>query len=143
MFQVSIQSPFNNQPDYYNNCDADTAMELFKAIDWVQLYQTILASGDCPASPYYYYEVKRKNSLGEEETICISCMVGTNVCVGYFRPKSIQKRGLFKTKEVLDPMFQTQMDDVDIYFATGCLEAFLKGNTAYLEHNLYDKEEND
>jgi hypothetical protein len=67
MFQVSIQSPFNNQPDYYNNCDADTAMELFKAIDWVQLYQTILASGDCPASPYYYYEVKEKIVWGKKK----------------------------------------------------------------------------
>lgn len=140
MFQVSIQSPFKNKPDDYYNCDADAAMELFKAIDWAQLYHTIMASGDCPENPYYYYEVKRKNILGEEEMLCIACMVGTNVCVGYFRPKQVQKRGWFKTREVLDPKFQTQMDDVDIHFATQCLEAFLKGNTAYLEKNLYNKE---
>lgn len=139
MFQVSIQSPFKYKPDGYNNCDAEKAMELFNTIDWVQLYNTIMASGDCPENPYYYYEVKRKNSLGEEEMLCISCMVGTNVCVGYFRPKQIQKRSFFKTREVLDPKFQTQMDNVEITFATGCLEAFLRGNSGYLENNIHDQ----
>jgi hypothetical protein len=63
------------------------------------------------------------------------------VGIGYYRPK-MERKGFFKKKDVLNPRFSTQMDGMDTAFAFSCLEAFMKGNTGYLEGNLYDQEEN-
>lgn len=139
MFDIAIQSPFTAQPVRYSNCNKDKALVLYQEIDWVDLYKQMETSGDSAESPFYYYEISRNNSIGEKETLCISGYIREAVCVGYFRPKA-ELRGFFKKKEVINPEFQTQMDGMDIPFANTCLQAFLRGDSNYLEQNMYDRE---
>lgn len=140
MFDIAILSPFKSKADKYPGCNSDKAMALYQAIDWVALYREIEESGDSPESPFYYYEIARKNNLGEKEELCISGCMNSTVGIGYMRPK-MERKGWFIKKDVLNPNFSTQMDGMDTAFALSCLEAFIRGNSNYLEQNLYNKEE--
>lgn len=140
MYDIKIQSPFAAHPVPYPGCNNEKALSLYREINWEDLYSQIEASGSSPESPFYYFEIYRQNHLGEKETLCISgCMQG-RVGIGYIRPK-MERKGFFKKKDVLNPGFSTQMDGMDTAFAFSCLEAFMKGNTGYLEQNLYNQEE--
>lgn len=140
MYDIKIQSPFTRFPVAYPDCNTEKAIALYQEIDWVGLYQQIEASGSSPENPFYFFEINRQNNLGEKETLCISgCMWG-RVGIGYMRPK-MERRGFFKKKDVLNPNFSTQMDGMDTAFALTCLDAFIKGNSGFLEQNLYNKEE--
>lgn len=140
MYDIRIQSPFTSHPVPYPNCDSEKALSLYREIDWEALYSEIEASGSSPENSFYYFEINGKNNLGEKETLCISgCMWG-RVGIGYIRPK-MERKGFFKKKDVLNPGFSTQMDGMDTAFAFSCLEAFMKGNTGYLEENMFDREE--
>lgn len=140
MYDIKIQSPFTRFPVAYPDCNTEKAIALYQEIDWAGLYQQIEASGSSPENPFYFFEINRQNNLGEKETLCISgCMWG-RVGIGYMRPK-MERRGFFKKKDVLNPNFSTQMDGMDTAFALTCLDAFIKGNSGFLEQNLYNKEE--
>ncbi len=140
MYDIKIQSPFTRYPVAYPGCNSEKAVSLYQEINWEDLYQQIEASGSSPENSFYYFEINRQNSHGEKETLCISgCMWG-RVGIGYMRPKT-ERKGFFKKKDVLNPQFSTQMDGMDTPFAWSCLNAFMKGNTAFLEQNLYNKEE--
>lgn len=139
MFQIKIQSPFTSNPVAYHDCNAAEASRLYEAIDWADLYAQLEATGSSAESDFYYYEISSRNSIGEEQSLCISGYIRALVCLGYFRPK-MERKGFFKKKDVLNPAFQTQMDGMDIPFAGSCLEAFLRGDHHYLEQELYDKE---
>ncbi|NIG54365.1 hypothetical protein [Chitinophaga sp. Cy-1792] len=140
MYEIKVQSPFTRHPDAYPDCNNEKALALYQAIDWEELYSQIEASGDSPENPFYFYEINRRNNLGENEMLCISgCLYG-RVGVGYMRPK-MERKGFFKKKDVLNPRFATQMDGVESPFALTCLQAFLRGDAAYLEENLINQEE--
>ncbi|MCW3466985.1 hypothetical protein [Chitinophaga nivalis] len=139
MYEISIQSPFTRHPVAYPGCDSEKAMTLYQGINWEDLYKQIEATGSSPENPFYFFEIKRRNYLGEEETLCISGCLWGLVGIGYMRPR-MERKGFFKKKDVLNPRFATQMDGMDTPFAFSCLQAFIKGNTSYLEENLYNKE---
>lgn len=140
MYDIKIQSPFTRYPVAHPGCNSEKAISLYQEINWEGLYSQIEASGSSPENSFYYFEINRQNNLGEQETLCISgCMYG-RVGIGYMRPK-MERKGFFKKKDVLNPKFSTQMDGMDAPFAWSCLDAFMKGNTAFLEQNLYNKEE--
>lgn len=140
MYDIKIQSPFTRYPVAHPDCSSEKAIALYLEIDWADLYQQLEASGSSPENPFYFFEINRQNNLGEKETLCVSgCMRG-RVGIGYMRPKA-ELKGFFKKKEVLNLNFATQMDGMDTPFALSCLQAFMKGDAAYLEQNLYNKEE--
>jgi hypothetical protein len=140
MYDIKIQSPFTRFPVAHPDCNSEKAIALYQEIDWADLYRQIEASGSSPENSFYFFEINRKNNLGEPETLCISgCMRG-RVGVGYVRPK-MERKGFFKKKDVLNPRSGTQMDGVETPFAFSCLQAFIKGDAGYLEENLYNKEE--
>lgn len=140
MYDIKIQSPFTRFPVAHPNCNVEKAIALYQEIDWADLYQQIETSRSSPENSFYFFEINRQNNLGEKETLCVSgCMRG-RVGIGYMRPKA-ELKGFFKKKEVVNPRFATQMDDMDTAFAFSCLQAFMKGDAGYLEQNLYNKEE--
>ncbi|SEW40328.1 hypothetical protein [Chitinophaga arvensicola] len=139
MFDIKIQSPFTFTPVAHPGCSNEKALALYHEINWADLYRQMEASGSSPDSPFYYFEINRRNHLGEAERLCISGYIRDLVCVGYMRPK-MERKGFFKKKDVLNPTFRTQMDAVEGAFAFSCLDAFMKGNNVFLEENLYDKE---
>lgn len=139
MFTVNIQSPFTPTPDGYRDCTAQEAMGLYHKIDWTELYCQIEATRSSPESSFYYYEIRKQDSLGQEEALCISGYLDDLVCVGYSRPK-MEWKGFFKKKEVLNPASRTQMDAMPQDFALECLNAFVRGDSNFLELNMYDKE---
>jgi hypothetical protein len=141
MFDIAIQSAFTHSPVTYTNCNAEKAITLYRAIDWAGIYRQIEESGSSPESPFYYYEINRRNQLGEKETLCISGGIRELVGIAYQRPK-MERKGFFRKKDVLNPEYLTQMEGMDADFAFSCLQAFIKGDTGFLEQNMYDKEEN-
>ncbi len=140
MYDIKIQSPFVAHPVPYPGCSSEKALSLYREINWEDLYSQIEATGSSPESPFYYFEIYRQNHLGEKEMLCVSGGMWGRVGVEYRRPK-METRGFFKKKEVLNPEFSTQMDGMDTAFAFSCMEAFVKGNTGYLEQHLHDREE--
>lgn len=140
IFEVKAQSPFKRTPDVYPNCSLEQARQLFIAIDWKALWQAIMDSGSSQESDYYYYEVSYQNNLGEQFILHIGCTVGENVCVTFFRPKTITKKVWFKEKEVFEPRYGTECEDVPVHFAYNCLMAFLNENNVFLENNIVDKD---
>ncbi len=135
-FDVNIQSPFKSTIDKYPNQTKEDAALLFKSIDWKGLWDTIMASGSSQESDYYYYEVSYQNNIGEKFMLHVACTIGENVCLRFFRPKTVMKTVWFKKKEVFEPQFETQMDDVPVHFAYNCLMAFLNENNLFLENNI-------
>lgn len=140
MYHIEIQSPFTRRPDVYPDCNNQKAIDLYQKIDWGGLYQQIEDTGSSPESPFYFFEINRQNHLGEKETLCISVYRKDLVSIEYLRPK-MERVGFFKKKDVLNPAFATQMDAMDTTFAFSCLQAFIKGDTGYLEQHMYNKEE--
>ncbi|MET3877328.1 hypothetical protein [Chitinophaga sp. OAE865] len=140
MYDIKIQSPFTRYPVAYAGCNSEEAIRLYQEINWEDLYQQIEASGSSPENPFYFFEINRQNNPGEQETFCISGGLWGRVGIGYMRPK-MERKGFFKKKDVLNPKFSTQMDGMDTSFARSCLDAFMKGNSSFLEQSLYNKEE--
>jgi hypothetical protein len=140
MYHIEIQSPFTRRPVAYPNCDSQKAIDLYQEIDWAGLYQQIEDTRSSPENPFYFFEINRQNYLGEKETLCISGYRKDLVAIEYLRPK-MERQGFFKKKDVLNPTFATSMDAMDTTFAFSCLQAFIKGDTGYLEQNMYNKEE--
>lgn len=140
-FDVNVQSPFKSVVDKYPNSSVEDARLLFKAIDWKALWEKILASGSSQESDYYYYEASYQNNAGERFMLHIACTVGEDVSLRFFRPKTITKTVWFKKKEVLEPQFETQMDNVPVHFAYNCLMAFLNENNVFLENNIVQRVE--
>ncbi|MBO9730262.1 MAG: hypothetical protein J7623_16600 [Chitinophaga sp.] len=138
MYDIKIQSPFDRYPVAHPDCNSEKAMHLYQQMDWERIYREIEETRSSPESPFYYFEINRKNNLGELETLCISGFDAYTIGIGYMRPK-MERKGFFVKKDVLNPKFSTQMDGMEIPFALSCLEAFMKGDTNYLEENLHNR----
>jgi hypothetical protein len=140
MYAVEIQSPFTYEPDHFEVATKEEAIQLYNKIDWADLWKQIEATGSSQASDYYYYSITQKNSFAEDIQLIISGSVETDcVSVCYCRPKTVTKRFLFKSKEVVEPRYQTDMEDVPLPFASQCLTAFMNKDDLFLENEIINQ----
>jgi len=67
---------------------AEEAMSLYQKIDRTERYRQIETIHSSPENSFYYYEVGKRDGLGQEVVLCISGYLADLVCAGYLRPKT-------------------------------------------------------
>ncbi len=151
-FRVTIQSPLVIDQHDAGLLDAQATVLQFKTIDWTQ-WALVFADpsyGDC-LEAFYYFEAKHPGEKRLEPLLCISGQAQTvkeiqlhgPLCKvhHFFLETSVSKGflGLGAGKQRLE-LAQRTMRDCTVEFAHQCLEAFLKGDLAFLDQQLKDND---
>ncbi len=151
-FRVAIQSPQEAGEHDAGLLDAQAVLAQFQTIDWVQwaLLSADPSYGDS-LTAFYYFEAKRPGEKRKEPLLCISGQAQTVKeiqsdgpafkLIYFFLETSISKGflGFGAGKQQIELLERT-MRDCNLDFAQQCLEAFLRGDLAYLDQQIKDND---